>query len=292
MFRSSERLSSPGASNSRRYLKRAGLFAGGLVLLWIALQLFPTPTAEPPVYSDEAGSVVSSPHVRSTYQGPRIFTLGNMAAFIILVGGGAFAYFINKRSVRSGDTSLIESIGELSIGQGQQLRLVRCGGEVLLIGATAQDITLLRDFDPALFDDVADEQYWGIDSERRGGKASSDLGHNASSDHGFNASSDHGFNAPSDHGLNASSDPGLSASDDHGGNAWSENGLNALSDHGDNAPSENGLNPPNRPIVSPSKRPNGKSSKRHASQASTHFSDVLRQYAGRYVNMQSNGRTC
>lgn len=206
MFRFSERLSSSGRTRSRRYLRRAGLFAGGLLLLWIALQLFPTSTAEPPVYSDEAGSIASSEQVRPTYQGPRLFTLGNMAAFLVLVGGGAFAFYMHKRSVQSsGSSSLIESIGELSIGQGQQLRLVRCGGEVLLIGATSNEITLLRDFDPALFDEYDDDEQSVID---------------------------------------------------------------------DPASERQHVNPSARQPVN------------------THFSDVLRQYAGRYVNIQSNGRTC
>lgn len=214
MFRFSERLSSSGGAGSRLYLKRAALFAGGLVLLWIALQLFPNTAAEPPVYSDEAGSVASSPQVRSTYQGPDLFTFGNMAALIILVGGGAFAYVMHKRSGQSsGGTSLIESMGELAIGQGQQLRLVRCGGEVLLIGATAQEITLLRDFDPALFD-------------------------------------------PSDQDADAVSE------DDH-------------------AYERQRVNPSTGQPVNTTRQP-----------VNTHFADVLRQYAGRYVNIQSNGRPC
>ena len=206
MFRFSERLSSSGRTNSRRYLRRAGLFASGLLLLWIALQLFPTSAAEPPVYSDEAGSIVSSEKVRPTYQGPRLFTLGNMAALLVLVGGGAFAFYMHKRSAQnSASTSLIESIGELTIGQGQQLRLVRCGGEVLLIGATSNEITLLRDFDPALFDE---------------------------------------FDEPEQ---------------------------NVIADHGSE---RQHVNTPTRQHVN------------------THFADVLRQYAGRYVNIQSNGRPC
>lgn len=158
MFRPSERLSNTGRADSRRYLKRAGLFAGGLVLLWIALQLFPTPSPEPPVYSDDAGSVAASDTIRTNH-GPRLFTLGNLAAFIILVGGGGVAYHLHKRNVQSsGGSSPIESIGELAIGQGQALRLVRCGGAVLLIGATAHEITLLRDFDPALFEVEEEEE--------------------------------------------------------------------------------------------------------------------------------------
>ncbi len=209
MFRLSERLSPTGRAGSKRYIKRAGLFAAGLVLLWTALHLSPTTADEPPVYSDEAGSVASSERVRTPYQGPRIFTLGNLAAVILLIGGGGFAYYLHQRSTQgSGGISAIESIGELPIGQGQQLRLIRCGGEILLIGATAHHISLLRDFDPRLFDEIA-----GVDA--------------------------------TDHDDYSASDPQR---------------LNA-------------------------------STPQHVN-TSTHFADVLRQYAGRYVNIHSNGRTC
>jgi flagellar protein FliO/FliZ len=207
MFRFPERLSRSGRTHSRQYFRRAGMFAAGLALLWIALQLIPSTTGEPPVYSDESGSVAASKEALTTYEGPRLFSFGNVAALILLSGGGAFAYFAHKRS-RGGGTvrSLIEPIGELGVGQGQQLRLVRCGGEVLLIGVTPNQITLLREFDPDTFDDSDTDSV-----------------------------------------------------DD------------ALEGEPEVASSARRLRP--APVRS-------------------HFADVLRQYAGRYVNVQSNGTSC
>lgn len=205
MFRPFERVSSPdsGRTSAKRYLKRAGLFAAGLALLWIALQLVPTssPGSEPPVYSDDAGAVASSEELRSAYEGPALLTFGNVAALILLIGGGAFAYYLHRRSNGGGGAStLIEPLGELSVGQSQQLQLIRCGGEVMLLGVTGNQITLLRDFDPALFEDTPFDDF-ELEAE----------------------------------------------------------------------------------TPSTAYRPQPQRS---------HFADVLRQYAGRYVNAQSNGQTC
>lgn len=134
------------------------MFAGGLVLLWLALQLFPSTTSLPPVYSDESGSVADGENIRMSSEGPDFFSLGNIAAAIILAGGGVFAYVAQKRA-KSGrsSSSLIEDMDQLGVGQGQQLRLIRCGGDVLLVGVTASQITLLRDFDLQQFIDPAVE---------------------------------------------------------------------------------------------------------------------------------------
>lgn len=157
MFRFSERLSKSAGTHSRQYLRRAGMFAGGLLLLWLALQLFPSTTSMPPVYSDESGSVADGEEIRMSNEGPHFFSLGNIAAIIILAGGGAFAYVAQKRAKRGrSSTSLIEDMDQLGVGQGQQLRLIRCGGDVLLVGVTANQISLLRDFDLEQFIDTAD----------------------------------------------------------------------------------------------------------------------------------------
>lgn len=183
------------------------MFTAGLVLLWLALQLIPSTTGEPPVYSDESGSVAASEEALTTYEGPRLFSFGNVAALILLSGGAAFAYFVHKRSRGGGNVrSLIEPIGELGVGQGQQLRLVRCGGEVLLIGVTSNQITLLREFDPDTFD--------GPDAD-------------------------------------------------------------SVNDAFDGEPD----------AASTTQRT-------HPAPVRSHFADVLREYAGRYVNVQSNGTSC
>ena len=244
MFRFTERLSSPRGADSKRYLRRAALFAAGLVLLWTAIQLIPTAPSEPPVYSDDSGSVASSEQVRTPYRGPRLFTFGNLAALLLLGGGGAFAVYMHRRSAQGGGgTSHIETIGELPMGQGQQLRLVRCGGEVLLIGATSHEITLLRDFDPDLFDQPAPARLADAVNERR-------VTQSRETPATVRADGDDPFAETRDQGASASQGAGASAHRAAGASAQ---------------------------LPHPS---------------SSHFADVLRQYAGRYVNIQSNGRAC
>lgn len=269
MFRISERLSSSGGTNSRRYVKRAVLFAAGLVLLWTALQLFPNAPAEPPVYSDDAGSVASADRPRSTNQGPRLFTLGNLAAFFLLAGGGAFAYYLHRRSAQPGGaTQFIESMGELSIGQGQQLRLVRCGDDVILIGATAHEITLLREFDPAVFDTAAD------------GRHANGIAHAAET------------RRPAE--LDPSSRKHRSAEIERSGSDRRPAPIaheGALVHEGDHSL---GTADPRHAAYHASAQ--ASTPPRHTSSpapgAASHFADVLRQYAGRYANSSTNGRTC
>lgn len=254
MFRFTERLSSPGGTDSKRYLKRAALFAAGLVLLWTAIQLIPTTPAEPPVYSDDSGSVASSEQVRPAHRGPRLFTFGNLAALLLLGGGGAFAVYMHRRSSQGGrGTSHIETIGELPMGQGQQLRLVRCGGEVLLIGATSHEITLLRDFDPDLFDEPATAH------------------RDASGERGLTRSADARSAARHSELAHSSNHPDAIRSARH-----SDDDDPPAETHDERSSVRQGSGAaPHRPHPS-----------------STHFADVLRQYAGRYVNIQSNGRAC
>ena len=149
MFRFSERVSSGKTGESRRYLRRAGLFAGGLLLLWVALQLVPSspPPDDTAVYADESGAVASNLPLRNASSRPGLISWGNIAALLVLGGGGGFAYYLHRRSKGGPKSpSPIHSLGELAIGQNQQLRLVKCGEEILLLGVTTGQINLLRSY--------------------------------------------------------------------------------------------------------------------------------------------------
>ena len=248
MFRIFERLSRSGRTNSRQYLRRAGLFAGGLVLLWIALQLLPSTTPPPPpVYSDESGSVATADRILTEYEGPSLFSFGNVVALILLVGGGGFAYVVHKRSRSTGKSaSMIEGIDELGVGQGQQLRLVRCGGEVLLIGVTTNQITLLRHFDPVTFDGAhGTSEDDAEDDDELDGKSAENGITNRANRLGY----------------------------DEDGFADRSAGL----EYGRESNAGGFIRPTNTPSDVRRGRPTPKRS---------HFADVLRQCAGRYVNVQ------
>ncbi|MEX1054614.1 MAG: flagellar biosynthetic protein FliO [Rhodothermales bacterium] len=149
MFRFSERVSSGKPGESRRYLRRAGLFAGGLLLLWVALQLVPSPEApaDTAVYADDTGAVASNLPLKNAASRPGLISWGNIAALLVLGGGGGIAYYLHRRSKGGPKSpSPIHSLGELAIGQNQQLRLVKCGEEILLLGVTTGQINLLRSY--------------------------------------------------------------------------------------------------------------------------------------------------
>lgn len=156
MFQLVERLSTFGAPppEARRYLKRAFLFGAGLLLLWVALQLVPSaaPPVESAVYSDDAGTVAARAEPRPSARTPSLFTPGMLAAILLLGGGVAVAIHLRRRTNGGEGPTAISPVGEYAIGPNQSLRLIECAGEVLLIGVTAGQVSLLRSYPPDQFD--------------------------------------------------------------------------------------------------------------------------------------------
>lgn len=106
---------------------------------------------ESEVQSTDSTMVASS----SASEGaPRIeiFTWGNMAALLLLGGGGAFALYLRQSGGETTANTLFRPLGQLALGQSQQLRLVACGGEVLLLGVTDDEVTLLKTYPPEAFE--------------------------------------------------------------------------------------------------------------------------------------------
>lgn len=164
MFHLSERLSSraAGPRGARTYLKRAGLFGAGLVLLWIAIQLTPTGRDEADVYSDDAGTVAASPPAPKRTV-PGIVTPGNMVAGLLLAGGIGFAIYLRRRSKSKPGSVPITTLGEVPVGQNQSLRLVECGEEILLLGITSGQINLIRSYPPDRFQTLREKRAAAIE---------------------------------------------------------------------------------------------------------------------------------
>lgn len=156
MFQLFERLSTPGGARrpARQYLKRAALFGAGLLLLWVALQLLPGQTSPEDmlVYSDDAGTVAAQAETATASQAPSLFTFGNLLAVLLLGGGVVTAIYLRRRATEDVHPNAITTMGECPIGQGQSLRLVECGGEILLLGVASGQINLLRTYDKDRFD--------------------------------------------------------------------------------------------------------------------------------------------
>lgn len=121
-------------------LRWALLAGGGLVLLCGLVMLMPAATPEP-----AAGPATT---------GPALLSVGNVLAALLLAGGAAFALYLRRRPPEAGRDAAapLRALGTLSLAQGQQLRLVACADEVLLLAVTADAVTLLRSYDRAAFD--------------------------------------------------------------------------------------------------------------------------------------------
>lgn len=162
MFQFVERLSTLGAPapEARRYLKRAFLFGAGLLLLWVALQLVPSaaPPVESAVYSDDAGTVAARAEPSPPARTPGLFRPGTMVAILLLGGGVAVALRLRRRTNGGEGPSAISPVGEYAIGPNESLRLVECAGEVLLVGVTAGQVTLLRSYPADRFDSIRSDQ--------------------------------------------------------------------------------------------------------------------------------------
>ncbi len=134
-------------------LKRILFFGAALLLLWLAVSLLPdgsAPKTDEPVYAGETGAIArntaGAPHERSLF-GP-----GYLVAIVLLAGGAAFAVYLRKQRGAPGvESTPIRTLGRVQIAQNQQLRLIACGGEVLLLGVTAQGIGLIRSFPEETF---------------------------------------------------------------------------------------------------------------------------------------------
>ena len=156
MFRLNDRAVFPAATPDRtRYLlRRALLFGGGLALLWLALQLAPTPSpADAAAPFAEMSGSAESVAARPRPAAPRLFSTGNLIALVLLAGGAGLALFLRRRSREGGGSATpLESIGRMTLAPNQHLRLVRCGDDVLLLGVTTGQITLLKSYPGDAFD--------------------------------------------------------------------------------------------------------------------------------------------
>lgn len=136
-------------------IHRAFLFAGGLLLLFLVVQLVPSSGADAPPAAGESGTASGLESVRAQRDGYDLFSVGNLLAVALLAGGGAYALHLRKRAAHTGTgPTLFEPVGQFHLGQGQQLRLVRCGGEVLLLGVTSGQITLLSTYPDDAFEEL------------------------------------------------------------------------------------------------------------------------------------------
>lgn len=131
-----------------RRLARYGLYlVGAMVLLWmIARAVAVQPSPSPPESQSTDSTRVASSSTSGSASGIDVFSWGNVAAFLLLAAGGAYALYLRQNGSGTESSTPFRPLGQLTLGQSQDLRLVACGGEVLLLGVTDDEITLLKTY--------------------------------------------------------------------------------------------------------------------------------------------------
>ena len=143
---------------AQRSLNKALLFGGILVALWLGAEyLLPGGGPEqPPVISDEAGTVATTPPAEDASSR---WNPGLLVAVLLLGGGIALAVYLRRdeRGAAPTTSPALRVIARHTIGQEHRLLLVECGGEVHLMGTGSGDIRLLKSYDTDEFPELYPE---------------------------------------------------------------------------------------------------------------------------------------
>ena len=136
-------------------LRRALTLVGALVALWMLVQataLVPSTTAS----AHQSAEDTTPPTVSAPSDGSRveILTWGNAGAVLLLAAGGGYALYLRQQRETDATASALRPMGRLSLAPSSTVQLVACGDEVLLLGVSADDVTLLKTYPKDAFDDV------------------------------------------------------------------------------------------------------------------------------------------
>ncbi len=135
-------------STGQHLFKRFMALGAGLICLWLALSIMPKPSAAtgPITFSDESGTVATSPSVPSASSGFKP-DLGKLTAGILLIGLMGFALFWYKRTPKAQlPLGTLNTLGKIQLSPNQHVHLIGCGQEALLVGTCSSQITLLHQF--------------------------------------------------------------------------------------------------------------------------------------------------
>lgn len=141
----------------RAPLRRAALLTVLLAVLLVATRMIaparPRPAAEASRQSAPAGTESLSARPAPRRSGG----WGQAAALLLLVGGGGAAFVLRKRTAPGAERSTtLEVLESHTLAQGQSLRLVACGEEVLLLSVGGDGARLLRHWPRDRFDGERD----------------------------------------------------------------------------------------------------------------------------------------
>ncbi len=110
----------------------------------------PARTSSPPVVlsSEASGAVAAVPEAGTAIRKPSgLLRPGYFVVVAILIGGVGLAVHLRRREGGGGSGGLpLRTLGQMQMAPQQHLRLVSCGEDVLLLGVTAGQITLLKSY--------------------------------------------------------------------------------------------------------------------------------------------------
>lgn len=143
---------------SKRALNRAIFLAGCLLLLWVLVEMISLSTESTPVTrvaATETSDASVQPQQDLSRAQNSLFSTGYTLVWVVLAGGGLWALYLRKRTKGTEVAAPpLQSLGKLSLAPNQQVQLVACGDDVLLLGVTAGQITMLKRYDRDQFEDV------------------------------------------------------------------------------------------------------------------------------------------
>ncbi len=130
---------------NRSVLKRIIFFAAALLLLWVAIQLKPAPGPirdTSSLYTHDAGTAIAEEAPAAPEPAP--FRVAPLLSALVLAALLGFAYYRYRRTGAVSEAPHpIELIAQQHLGPGQELRIVRCAGQTLLLGVTSNQISLI-----------------------------------------------------------------------------------------------------------------------------------------------------
>ena len=140
------------------------IFFGIVVaLLGAVLHLMPRAAPAETAPQPDVHAEAAAPTLSETDSGVRLGG-GYLGALALLLGGAALALYL-RRTAQPEGAALMRTLGSFKLAPNQQLRLVACGEDVLLLGVTASTVTLLKTYPRAAF--VASEADVRVDANER-----------------------------------------------------------------------------------------------------------------------------
>ena len=141
-------------------MRRAAILTVLLAVLLLATRMI-APARPRPATDAARQSVPASTETLSARPAPRSSGggWGQAVALLLLAGGGAGAFLLHRRAApRAARASTLEVLESHALAQGQGIRLVAVGDEVLLLGVGSEGVRVLRHWPRDRFDHpIADD---------------------------------------------------------------------------------------------------------------------------------------